>query len=126
MSMRSPTTRPVVVSGSDDATVRVWDLEARGLLYEPLEAHKGKVNAVAVGDLRGRPIAVSGGNDRTVRVWDLAVGGPLGGRWCTTASSTRWRSGNSTTDRLSLPVMLRRRCGQRRQWLSPTLAWKLR
>ena len=60
MSMRSPTTRPVVVSGSDDATVRVWDLDARGLLYQPLEAHQGKVNAVAVGKLHGRPVAVSG------------------------------------------------------------------
>jgi WD40 repeat protein len=78
MAMRSPTTRPIVVSASDDATVRVWDLDARGLLYQPLEAHKGKVDAVAVGELRGRPIAVSGGNDRTVRVWDLAASGPLG------------------------------------------------
>jgi WD40 repeat protein len=78
MAMRSPTTRPIVVSASDDATVRVWDLDDRGLLYQPLEAHQGKVNAVAVGDLHGRPIAVSGGNDRTVRVWDLLTGGPLG------------------------------------------------
>jgi hypothetical protein len=78
MSMRSPTTRPVVVSGSDDATVRVWDLGARGLLYQPLEAHQGKVNAIAVGDLDGRPIAISGGNDRTVRVWDLNAGRPRG------------------------------------------------
>jgi WD40 repeat protein len=78
MAMRSPTTRPIVVSASDDATVRVWDLDARGLLYQPLEAHKGKVDAVAVGELRGRPIAVSGGNDRTVRVWDLNAGRPLG------------------------------------------------
>jgi WD40 repeat protein len=88
--MRSPTTRPVVVSASDDATVRVWDLDARGLLYEPLEAHKGKVNAVAVGELRGRPIAVSGGNDRTVRVWDLTPGDRCARRLCTTATSWRW------------------------------------
>lgn len=79
MSMRSPTTRPIVVSGSHDATVRVWDLDSRGLLYEPLEGHKGTVNAVAVGALGGRPIAVSGGNDRMVWVWDLEAGGRLGG-----------------------------------------------
>jgi Protein of unknown function (DUF3592)/WD domain, G-beta repeat len=78
MAMRSPATRPVVVSASDDATVRVWGLDARRLLYQPLEAHKGKVNAVAVGTLHGRPIAVSGGNDNTVRVWDLLAGRPLG------------------------------------------------
>ena len=78
MSMRTPTTRPIAVSGSDDATVRVWDLDSRELLYEPLKGHKGKVNAVAVGKLGGRPIAVSGGNDRTVRVWDLEAGRSLG------------------------------------------------
>lgn len=78
MAMRTPTTRSVLVSGSDDATVRIWDLGARGLLCARLEAHQGKVNAVAVGDLHGRPIAVSGGNDRTVRVWDLLTGRPRG------------------------------------------------
>jgi WD40 repeat protein len=78
MSMRTPTTRPVVVSGSDDATVRVWDLDARELRYAPLEAHQGKVNAIAVGDLHGRPIAISGGNDNTIRVWDLLTGRPPG------------------------------------------------
>jgi len=78
MSMRTPNTRPIVVSGSDDATVRVWDLDSRGLVSEPLKGHKGTVNAVAVGKLHGRPIAVSGGNDNTVRVWDLVAGEPLG------------------------------------------------
>jgi WD40 repeat protein len=38
MSMRTPTTLPIVVSGSHDATVRVWDLDARELLYEPWRA----------------------------------------------------------------------------------------
>ena len=77
-SMRLPSTRTIGVAGSDDGLVRVWDLESRDLLYEPLKSHDGKVNAVAVGNLRGRLIAASGGNDRTVRVWDLEVGRPLG------------------------------------------------
>jgi len=83
MSMRTPTTRPIVVCGSDDGTVRVWDLDTRGLVYEPLKGHKGKVNAVALGKLHGRPIAVSGGDDGTVRVWGLeaerSLGAPLEG-----------------------------------------------
>jgi WD40 repeat protein len=29
MSVHTPTTRPIVVSGSHDATVRVWDLDTR-------------------------------------------------------------------------------------------------
>jgi eukaryotic-like serine/threonine-protein kinase len=93
MAMRSPTTRPVVVSASDDATVRVWDLDARGLLYQPLEAHQGKVNAVAVGTLHSRPIAVSGGNDRTLRCGTCSRDNRWVGRWwATTARYWRWPS----------------------------------
>jgi len=66
MSMRTPTTRTIVVSGSYDATVRVWDLDSRELVYEPLKGHKGKVNAVALGELHGRPIAVCNGHDQTL------------------------------------------------------------
>ena len=58
------------VSGSDDKTVRVWDL-ASGQA-RTLEGHGGVVNAVAV-TADGRT-AVSGSDDRTVRVWDLASG----------------------------------------------------
>ena len=42
MSMPTPTTRPIVVSGSHDATVRVWDLDSRELLYEPLKATRAR------------------------------------------------------------------------------------
>ena len=58
------------VSGSDDDTVRVWDL-ATGQA-RTLEGHGGEVNAVAV-TADGRT-AVSGSDDSTVRVWDLATG----------------------------------------------------
>ena len=57
------------VSGSDDGTLRVWDLatgEAR-----TLNGHGGWVNAVAVTP-DGRT-AVSGSHDGTVRVWDLTT-----------------------------------------------------
>ena len=70
--------RPVVVSGGDDSTVRVWDLASGTPLGDPFTGHTGWVNAVAVGELDGRPVVVSGGADRTVRVWDLASGTPLG------------------------------------------------
>ncbi len=66
MSVRPPTTRPIVVSGSHDATVRVWDLDSTGLLYEPLKGHKGMVNRSAWGELGGRPVAVSAGNDEAL------------------------------------------------------------
>src|SRR6266508_4503456 len=69
--------RPVVVSGSDDMTVRVWDLATGDPVAEPFTGHTSWVGAVAVGELEGRPVVVSGGDDMTVRVWDLASGDPV-------------------------------------------------
>jgi WD40 repeat protein len=59
------------VSGSDDKTVRVWDLSG-GDCKAVLEGHEDRVFSVAV-SADGRT-AVSGSEDRTVRVWDLASG----------------------------------------------------
>jgi GTPase SAR1 family protein len=59
------------VSGSGDATVRVWEL-ASGECLRVLEGHTDWVRAVAVGP--DGTTAVSGADDRTVRVWDLASG----------------------------------------------------
>ncbi|MGV9304497.1 protein kinase domain-containing protein [Nonomuraea sp. NPDC003727] len=69
--------RPVAVSGSQDRTVRLWDLTGRKLMAT-FTGHTNGVREVAVTDLDGTPIAVSGGDDGTVRVWDLARRGPLG------------------------------------------------
>ena len=62
------------VSGGDDGTVRVWDLDTGEPLHT-LAGHDGQVGAVAV-SADGRR-AVSGGDDGTVRVWDLDTGQPL-------------------------------------------------
>ena len=69
--------RTVVVSGSVDRTVRVWDAATGAPLADPFTGHTGAVNAVAVGQLDGRTVVVSGSDDRTVRVWDAATGAPL-------------------------------------------------
>ena len=74
----APGARAIVVSGSADAAVRVWDLAAGVLLRPPLKGHDGDVNALAVGELHGRTIVASGGDDRAVRLWDLASGQSLG------------------------------------------------
>ena len=60
-----------IVSGSDDRTVKVWELES-GRLLRSLEGHTGRVRAVAVSP-DGRFI-VSGSDDRTVKVWELESG----------------------------------------------------
>ena len=63
---------PVVVTGSSDSTVRIWDLIRGVPLGPPLTGHTGAVQALAVGEVNGCPVAVSGGDDHTVLVWDLA------------------------------------------------------
>ncbi|MGW4640928.1 caspase family protein [Sphaerisporangium sp. NPDC004334] len=70
--------RAVAVTGSDDATVRVWDLATGRPVGEPLSGHIRAVNAVACTVLDGRAVAVTGSDDATVRVWDLATGRPVG------------------------------------------------
>ena len=71
---RPPGGRPVGVTGSDDGTVRVWDL-ATGAPAGELAGHTGAVAAVACTVLPGgQPVAVTGSDDGTVRVWDLATG----------------------------------------------------
>ncbi|HEX4816869.1 MAG TPA: WD40 repeat domain-containing protein [Nonomuraea sp.] len=68
---------PVVVSGSADRTVRVWDLDTGRLVRDPLTGHTAAVLAVVVTDLDGRPVVVTGSADRTLRIWDLDSGRQL-------------------------------------------------
>ena len=56
-----------IVSGSDDNTIKVWDLESGRLLHS-LIGHTSRVNAVAL-TADGR--IVSGSWDTTIKVWDL-------------------------------------------------------
>jgi WD40 repeat protein len=70
---------PVIVSGGEDRTVRVWWLTDGTPIGKPLRAHDGWVRAVAAAALPdGTPVIVSGGDDRTVRVWRLTDGTPVG------------------------------------------------
>ena len=70
--------RPMIVSGSGDQSVRVWDLATGAPIGDPLTGHGGPVNAVAVAELDGRPVIASASGDQSVRVWDLATGAPIG------------------------------------------------
>jgi WD40 repeat protein len=60
----------LVVSGSYEGVLRVWDVES-GQALQVLEGHPSGVTALAV--LEGRRV-VSASNDGTLRVWDLESG----------------------------------------------------
>ena len=71
--------RAVVVSGSSDHTVRIWDAATGAAVGEPLAGHTAAVNAVALGRLgRRRAVVVSGSSDHTVRIWDASTGAAVG------------------------------------------------
>ena len=82
--MRSVTYSPDgrhIVSGSDDCTVRIWDVETGTVVGDPLEGHTGGVNSVAFSPDGGR--IISGSDDKSIRTWDavagVAIGEPLMG-----------------------------------------------
>jgi WD40 repeat protein len=60
-----------LASGSQDSTVKIWDL-SNGLLLRTLYGHSGKVNAVAISP-DGQWIA-SAAEDFQVRLWEIATG----------------------------------------------------
>ncbi len=60
-----------LISGSEDCTLRLWDLESRSCM-EVLAGHYGSVLSVAVTP-DGKSV-VSGSEDKTIRVWDIQDG----------------------------------------------------
>lgn len=65
---------PVVLTGSDDETARLWNLRTSQQLGAPLAGHTEWVRSVVLDQLDGRPIAVTASDDDTARVWDLRTG----------------------------------------------------
>ncbi|CDF39140.1 WD40-repeat containing protein [Chondrus crispus] len=64
------------VSGSDDMSVRVWDVDTGLQIGDALTGHTGWVESVAMSGDGKR--AVSGSYDDSVRVWDVDTGLQIG------------------------------------------------
>jgi WD40 repeat protein len=64
----------VVVSGSWDETVRLWDA-VTGVPLQTLKGHSNTVRSVAFSP--DGKVVVSGSWDKTVRLWDAVTGAPL-------------------------------------------------
>jgi hypothetical protein len=63
----------LLATGSDDATVRVWD-PATGTHLRTLTGHNDRVNATCPLTIDGTTLLATGSNDRTVRIWNPATG----------------------------------------------------
>jgi WD40 repeat protein len=66
----------VMVSGSGDGFIRIWDLRKHKMSRPPLQAHSGPVRALAFSP-DGR-LLVSGGDDHSIRLWDAHSWQPRG------------------------------------------------
>jgi len=70
--------RPVIVSGSRDAALRLWDARSGAQIGAPLTGHIDRVISVAFGIIDGRPVIVSGSRDAALRLWDARSGAQIG------------------------------------------------
>ncbi|MBW4645207.1 MAG: serine/threonine protein kinase [Goleter apudmare HA4340-LM2] len=61
----------IFASGSDDNTIKIWDLNQRQKI-RTLKGHSGWVYDVAISP-DGQTV-VSGSNDKTIKIWDLNTG----------------------------------------------------
>lgn len=61
-----------VVAGTQSGQVLRWDTRTGAQMADPLQAHEGFINAVAVSD--DDQWLATGGNERQVHIWDVASG----------------------------------------------------
>ena len=81
-----------LVSGSNDGTVRLWDVTTQQQIGDPLNGHDGVIRSVAFSP-DGKTL-VSGGADGTARLWDVSYLVGTAARLCDSVqrslSSAEW------------------------------------
>jgi F-box and WD-40 domain protein 1/11 len=63
-----------LVSGSRDRTLRIWNLDTRRLVRDPLYGHGGSVLCLQFDAEPGEDIIVSGSSDATIIIWQFSTG----------------------------------------------------
>jgi WD40 repeat protein len=66
----------LIVSGSEDKTLRLWDVKTGQTIGQPMQGHENGVTSVAFSPDGSR--IVSGSYDQTLRLWDARTGQPIG------------------------------------------------
>ncbi|KAF9460309.1 WD40-repeat-containing domain protein [Collybia nuda] len=66
----------MILSGSGDKTIRLWNSKSGQDIIPPITGHTGDINDVAF-SLDGKYI-ISGSDDNTVRIWSTETGQPIG------------------------------------------------
>ncbi|KAG9127738.1 hypothetical protein FRC07_010190 [Ceratobasidium sp. 392] len=65
-----------IAAGSQDTTIRIWDIELGRAATEPMRGHTDPVKTVTFSP-DGR-VLISGSPDNTIRLWDTRTGQPIG------------------------------------------------
>ena len=63
-----------MVSGSDDNTIKIWDMQS-GECLNTLEGHSRSISSLAI-SIDGKTV-VSGSYDKTIKIWDMQSGESL-------------------------------------------------
>ncbi|KAI9792852.1 MAG: hypothetical protein M1833_001011 [Piccolia ochrophora] len=66
-----------LVSGSRDKSVRIWDLDTRRLVRNPLSGHTGSVLCLQFDASEDEDLVVSGSSDTDVIVWRFSTGAKI-------------------------------------------------